>query len=279
VQVRVATFKYGIPAGYCYVYFATSKTAQVAFETLNGRLMEGTNHVFRLKIANKNSRFFSRSHSKDQPPHPHSHPQQQQQQQHFPPPPQQQTQQQFRPAQFAPKFERSSAPSGLASAMVPPQVVSQAPSSILSVPSAAAMPPHNAAQRDFLPEQDSRLSFHATPEEQAFIDETFDDLSQAFDPGMGEDFAGRSPRVPSFSVFVGNLGQEVDRDALLAVFQTRYASVVGGKIVFDPFTGVSKGYGFVIFEDENDQHRALKEMQGQLCGDRPMRINKAVRRT
>ena len=44
----------------------------------------------------------------------------------------------------------------------------------------------------------------------------------------------------------------------------------------DPITGLSRGYGFVRFSDESDQQRALQEMQGVYCGNRPMRISTAT---
>jgi hypothetical protein len=36
------------------------------------------------------------------------------------------------------------------------------------------------------------------------------------------------------------------------------------------------GYGFVRFSDETEQQRALQEMQGVMCGSRPMRISMAT---
>ena len=44
----------------------------------------------------------------------------------------------------------------------------------------------------------------------------------------------------------------------------------------DPISGMSRGYGFVRFSDEGDQQRALQEMQGVYCGNRPMRISTAT---
>src|SRR5207302_10461425 len=48
------------------------------------------------------------------------------------------------------------------------------------------------------------------------------------------------------------------------------------KIMTDPVSGMSRGYGFVRFSDEMDQQRALTEMQGVYCGNRPMRISTAT---
>jgi hypothetical protein len=47
----------------------------------------------------------------------------------------------------------------------------------------------------------------------------------------------------------------------------------------DAMTGQSRGYGFVRFSDEQDQQRALVEMQGVYCGNRPMRISTATPKT
>jgi RNA recognition motif-containing protein len=44
----------------------------------------------------------------------------------------------------------------------------------------------------------------------------------------------------------------------------------------DPISGMSRGYGFVRFTSEEDQQKALTEMQGVYCGNRPMRISTAT---
>jgi len=47
----------------------------------------------------------------------------------------------------------------------------------------------------------------------------------------------------------------------------------------DPISGMSRGYGFVRFSEQQDQVRALTEMQGVYCGNRPMRISTATPKT
>ncbi|KAJ3098053.1 hypothetical protein HDU97_004347 [Phlyctochytrium planicorne] len=81
---------------------------------------------------------------------------------------------------------------------------------------------------------------------------------------------------PEYSIFVGDLGAEVTDLLLMNTFQSRYSSVKAGKVVTDPSTGMSRGYGFVRFADEMDQQRAMAEMNGQYCGSRPMRIASAT---
>lgn len=86
----------------------------------------------------------------------------------------------------------------------------------------------------------------------------------------------RDDRGPEYSVFVGDLGPEVNEYALVSLFQGRFASVKSAKIMTDPISGMSRGYGFVRFSDEGDQQRSLTEMQGVYCGNRPMRISTAT---
>ncbi|KAI8817849.1 uncharacterized protein EV422DRAFT_622327 [Fimicolochytrium jonesii] len=86
----------------------------------------------------------------------------------------------------------------------------------------------------------------------------------------------RDDRGPEYSVFVGDLGPEVTDFMLLQTFQARYISCKSAKVVTDPVSGLTRGYGFVRFSDESEQQRALAEMQGQYCGSRAMRISPAT---
>ncbi|KAK8204379.1 hypothetical protein M8818_005108 [Zalaria obscura] len=86
----------------------------------------------------------------------------------------------------------------------------------------------------------------------------------------------REDRGPEYSIFVGDLGPEVNEYVLVSIFQARFPSCKSAKIMSDPISGLSRGYGFVRFSDEADQQRALQEMQGVYCGNRPMRISTAT---
>lgn len=86
----------------------------------------------------------------------------------------------------------------------------------------------------------------------------------------------RDDRGPEYSIFVGDLGPEVNEYVLVALFQARFPSCKSAKIMTDAVSGQSRGYGFVRFSDETDQQRALVEMQGVYCGSRPMRISTAT---
>ncbi|KAJ9153770.1 hypothetical protein P3X46_027177 [Hevea brasiliensis] len=81
---------------------------------------------------------------------------------------------------------------------------------------------------------------------------------------------------PDYTIFVGDLAADVNDYLLQETFRAVYQSVKGAKVVTDRITGRSKGYGFVRFDDENEQRRAMVEMNGQYCSTRPMRVGSAA---
>ncbi|WOL11677.1 polyadenylate-binding protein RBP47B' [Canna indica] len=91
--------------------------------------------------------------------------------------------------------------------------------------------------------------------------------------GIGE---RRPDAGPDYSIFVGDLAPDVTDYLLQETFRANYPSVRGAKVVTDPNTGRSKGYGFVKFADETERNRAMTEMNGVYCSSRPMRISAAT---
>lgn len=81
---------------------------------------------------------------------------------------------------------------------------------------------------------------------------------------------------PEHSIFVGDLAPDVTDYLLQETFRVHYSSVRGAKVVTDPATGRSKGYGFVKFIDETERNRAMSEMNGVSISSRPMRISVAT---
>ncbi|KAI9873048.1 MAG: hypothetical protein M1823_008018, partial [Watsoniomyces obsoletus] len=57
----------------------------------------------------------------------------------------------------------------------------------------------------------------------------------------------RDDRSPEYSIFVGDLGPEVNEYVLVSLFQSRFPSCKSAKIMTDPLSGMSRGYGFVRF--------------------------------
>eukprot|EP00128_Syssomonas_multiformis_P008112 Colp12_sorted_trinity150504_noHs@2374 len=85
-----------------------------------------------------------------------------------------------------------------------------------------------------------------------------------------------APAGPEWSIYVRNLSSDVTDWTLMEFFRYRYPTTKAAKVVCDP-SGVSKGFGFVRFWSEEDQKRALEEMQGNTAlGGKPLHINIAT---
>ena len=78
-----------------------------------------------------------------------------------------------------------------------------------------------------------------------------------------------------FSIYVCELDSNVTEDILKNYFSQFYNSVIGTKIIVDPSTKISKGYGFVKFSDYSESQRAITEMNGKLLNGKPMKTNQA----
>ncbi|CAO3669893.1 unnamed protein product [Rhizopus stolonifer] len=78
-----------------------------------------------------------------------------------------------------------------------------------------------------------------------------------------------------YCIFVGDLGADVDDKNLLSTFQSRYKSAASAKVMVDPATGFSRGFGFVKFFDEVEQQRSLEEMHGVYVGSSRIRVSVA----
>lgn len=77
-----------------------------------------------------------------------------------------------------------------------------------------------------------------------------------------------------FRIFVGNIGNDVTDDLLTKSFQ-HYSTFNRARVVRDKRSEKSRGYGFVSFSDSKEYVRAMSEMQGKYCGNRPMKLSKA----
>lgn len=79
-----------------------------------------------------------------------------------------------------------------------------------------------------------------------------------------------------FSLFVGELSDDVDDFILYHAFKKRYPSCHTAKVVFDNH-GLSKGFGFVRFSEETEQQKALIEMQHSSgIGKKQIRVSLAT---
>ncbi|GFR53160.1 hypothetical protein Agub_g15883 [Astrephomene gubernaculifera] len=81
-----------------------------------------------------------------------------------------------------------------------------------------------------------------------------------------------------FSLFVGDLPPEVHDHFLESFFRQYFPSVRSAKVMTDPMTGRSKGYGFVRFGLEAERDRAVGDMNGVFISSRPVRVSLATAR-
>lgn len=76
------------------------------------------------------------------------------------------------------------------------------------------------------------------------------------------------------NIYVGNLDYQVDEDDLQGIFE-EYGSVNDVKIIKDKFSGKSKGFGFIIMENNTDGNKAIEELNGATLENRQMVVNEA----
>lgn len=75
-------------------------------------------------------------------------------------------------------------------------------------------------------------------------------------------------------LFVGNLPWATTEDALRQFFE-KVGEVTAVKIVVDPYTKKSRGFGFVEMGDREQGELALKKMNETIFMDRALRVSVA----
>lgn len=78
-------------------------------------------------------------------------------------------------------------------------------------------------------------------------------------------------------LFVGNLSWNTTDESLGEAF-SRYGTVVDSRVIFDRFTGKSRGFGFIEYEAPDSASEALVGMNGVEVDGRAIRVDRATRR-
>ncbi|MBN3035135.1 MAG: RNA-binding protein [Bacteroidales bacterium] len=76
------------------------------------------------------------------------------------------------------------------------------------------------------------------------------------------------------NIYVGNLNYKVRENDLNEVF-SEFGEVHSVKIITDKYTGKSKGFGFVVMEDDSEARNAINNLNGRLLEDRELIVNEA----
>ena len=75
-------------------------------------------------------------------------------------------------------------------------------------------------------------------------------------------------------LFVGNLSWNATEETLRPAFEA-FGKVVSIRIVTDPYTGRSKGFGFVEMESETEGDEAIRQLNDSPFLNRPLRVSRA----
>ncbi len=75
-------------------------------------------------------------------------------------------------------------------------------------------------------------------------------------------------------LFVGSISFDSSEESLKQKFE-EVGPVVSAKIIFDRFSGRSKGFGFVEMENDEDAAKAIEELNGSTLDGREIVVNEA----
>lgn len=74
--------------------------------------------------------------------------------------------------------------------------------------------------------------------------------------------------------YIGNLSFKTTEDCLRELF-ARVGEVVSVRLITDPHTGQSKGFGFVETASQADAKKAIQELNGTVLLERSLIVNEA----
>lgn len=78
-------------------------------------------------------------------------------------------------------------------------------------------------------------------------------------------------------LYVGNLSWNTTAESLREAFE-QFGAISDASVITDRETGRSRGFGFVTFEQANDAHTAIEQMDGQHLDGRDLKVNEAKER-
>ena len=76
------------------------------------------------------------------------------------------------------------------------------------------------------------------------------------------------------NIYVGNLSYDTDDQTLREVFE-KYGTVDTVNVIFDKYSGRSKGFGFIEMPDNSEAQTALDELDGKELDGRNIKVNQA----
>ncbi|OAD02657.1 hypothetical protein MUCCIDRAFT_124340, partial [Mucor lusitanicus CBS 277.49] len=77
--------------------------------------------------------------------------------------------------------------------------------------------------------------------------------------------------VDIMNLYIKNLEPHITNHDLNQTFR-KFGRIISARVMTNPATGQSKGYGFVSFGKSEEAAAALKEMNGAMLGNRPLTV-------
>ncbi len=80
--------------------------------------------------------------------------------------------------------------------------------------------------------------------------------------------------MASQNLFIGSLAYATNDDSLKAHFE-QIGPVASARVITDRESGRSKGFGFVEFENDEDNQKAIDQLNGKELDGRPINVGLA----
>ena len=79
------------------------------------------------------------------------------------------------------------------------------------------------------------------------------------------------------NIYVGSLNFKMNEAELKEVFE-EYGEVTSAKIIFDKYSGRSKGFGFVEMPNDAEAKKAIEQLNGSDISGRKIVVNESIER-
>lgn len=80
------------------------------------------------------------------------------------------------------------------------------------------------------------------------------------------------------NIYVGNLPYSVGEEDLQGIF-SEFGEIESVKIITDKYSGRSKGFGFVVMDNDEEAKAAIESLNGKTVDSREITVNEARPRT
>lgn len=76
------------------------------------------------------------------------------------------------------------------------------------------------------------------------------------------------------NIYVGNLDYKVNENDLEELFG-EFGEVNSSRIISDKYNGRSKGFGFVVMDNDDEAREAIEKLNGMMVKSREITVNEA----